>query len=229
MSFASKTLRHLRRVLRDNSAVAAVEMAVSAPIVLLTGLVGMELSNLALVNLRVSQAAMHIADNASRIGHGDLLVAQQIYEDDINDLFVGVNLQAGEGLGLYEHGRVIVSSLEQNEDDGQWIHWQRCMGRKAFVSAYGSEGTGETGTGLPGMGPAGAELKAAPGQAVMYVEIAYTYQPLVNVALSDRFLTSREIRSESAFVVRGSRNLDGIFQRAAAAPVASCDKYGVTP
>src|SRR3546814_13154337 len=44
------------------------------------------------------------------------------------------------------HGRIILSSLERNDDGGQWIHWQRCYGDLDVESSYGEAGDGEEGT-----------------------------------------------------------------------------------
>lgn len=220
----------LRRLLRqDRSGVAMVEFAYVTPFMLTLGLGGMELANFAVAHLRLNQAAMHIADNASRIGDRDSLSTQRIYESDIKDLFLGVNLQAGEGMDLFENGRVILSSLEQNADGGQWIHWQRCMGTKQFRSSYGEEGEGETGTGFAGMGTPGQEVKAEPLEAVMFVEIAYTYQPLVGTDFAGKFVEPYEIRTHAAFGVRNARDLSRIYQRPTPSPPASCDKFTAEP
>ncbi|MFN4112719.1 MAG: TadE/TadG family type IV pilus assembly protein [Sphingomonadaceae bacterium] len=214
---------------RDTGGVAMVEFAFMAPILLLLGLAGIELANFSITHMRVSQAAMHLADNASRIGDRDQLAAQRIYESDLNDLFVGVNIQAGRQLELLENGRVIVSSLERNADGGQTIRWQRCMGRKVANSAFGGQGTGATGTGFAGMGRTGNEVQAEPGQSVMFVEVFYDYQPLMVNDFTTKFILPPEIRSNSAFIVRGARDLTGVFQRSPAAPVSSCNKFQAVP
>ncbi len=214
-----------RKLWRDRSGLALVEFAYTLPILLVLGMTGLELSNLAIVNLRVSQAAMHIADNGSRIGDRDALNAQKIYESDINDIFLGVDIQAGAQTDLFENGRVIISSLEMNDDGGQWIHWQRCMGRLNVQSAYGVEGTGETGTDFAGMGEAGQELQATAGQAVIFVEIIYDYEPLIGNDYAMRFINSSRLTSTSAFNVRGTRDLSGIYQTSPAAPVRSCNQF----
>ena len=216
-------------LLRDSRAVAMVEFAFIAPIILLLGVVGIEMANLAITHMRISQAAMHLADNASRIGDRDQLAAQRIYESDINDLFVGVNIQAGGQVELLENGRVIVSSLERNADGGQTIKWQRCMGRKQINSAYGGQGTGATGTGFRGMGRSGQELQAEANQAVMFVEVYYDYQPILANALTEPYVSPPEIRASAAFSVRGTRDLTGVFQRSPAVPTATCNKFGDTP
>ena len=222
-------LAFLSRLARDNRAVAMIEFAFIAPIILLLGLVGIEMANLAVTHMRISQAAMHVADKASLIGGRDQWAAQRIFESDINDLFVGVNLQAGAQVDLLRNGRVIVSSLERNADGGQTIKWQRCMGLKNVNSAFGTQGTGATGTDFPGMGRSGQELQAETGQAVMFVEIIYDYQPLLRNSFTEPYITPPEIRSNAAFSVRGTRDLTGVFQRSPAAPVSVCTLFRETP
>lgn len=226
---ANRLVAHCNTLARDTRAIAMVEFAFMGPILLLLGLVGIEMSNLAMAHMRISQAAMHVADNASRIGDRDQLAAQRIFESDINDLFVGVSIQAGERLGLMDNGRVIISSLERNNEGGQTIRWQRCMGLKDAASAYGAQGTGATGTGFTGMGRPGRELRAGAGQAVMYVEIVYDYQPVMANSFVERLIETPEIRSEAAFTVRGVRDLTGVFQRAEPAPVSTCNRFQAEP
>ena len=222
-------ITRFRKLLFDTSGVAMIEFAFIGPIILLLGLVGIEMANLATTHMRISQAAMHVADNASRIGDRDQLAAQRIFESDINDVFVGVGLQAGERIGLLENGRVIISSLERNAEGGQTIRWQRCMGIKEADSEFGPQGTGATGTDFPGMGRAGQEVTAGPGQAVMFVEVIYDYQPILDNSFTQPYITPPEIRTTAAFTVRGSRDLTGIFQRSPAAPVAACNQYRAEP
>lgn len=212
--------RHVRRLRRSVSGVAMIEFAVSLPILLLVGLAGVETANFALVNMRVAQLAAHIADNASRIGDTSTLENRRIYESDINDIFNGANIQAG-GIDFFAHGRAIISSLEVDPDSGnQYIHWQRCKGGKAFSSAYGEAGDGTDGALNEGLGPVGQKVQAIEDEAVIYVELSYTYQPLISAWGA----VAREIRSESSFMVRDSRDLSQIYQRDAGNPdpVAAC-------
>lgn len=218
-------LRRAIAALRDTSGVAYVELALISPIILLMGAAGIEMANLAVTTMRISQAATHIADNASRIGDTDTLTTRKIYEGDINDLLIGVRLQAGTDIDLYERGRVVLSSLERNSDGGQWIHWQRCMGKKSAASVYGTQGTGATGTAFAGMGKPGSVVTAAAGEAVMFVEVIYDYRPLISNSLTQAYLPSQSIRSEAAFNVRSARDLTGTFQRSSPSTVYTCDKY----
>jgi hypothetical protein len=224
-----KRLRRLLPRLADStSGLAMTEFALAAPLLMTAGLWGTEVAWLALTNMRISQAAMHVADNASRIGDTSTLTQRKIYERDLNDVFVGAAIQAGTGIDVFEHGRVIVSSQETVPGDpanNQYIHWQRCMGKKAWASSYGKEGDG-LGGGKPfkGMGPKGQEVEAFDDQdAVIFVEIAYDYQPL----FSDMFVPDTAITAHAAFNVRDSRDLAKIYQRddSNPDPVASCDKF----
>lgn len=215
----------LRRIVRDRTAVAMTEFALATPLVLTLGLWGLETANLAITHMRVSQAAMHLADNASRIGETSSLTRRKIYEDDINDFFLGSNYQAGEAIDLYEFGRVVISSLqvEEGTEGQQYIAWQRCKGRGQFQSDYGVQDTGKGDPSFQGMGPVGEEVFALKGEAVMFVEISYEYQPIV----TDAFLDSREIKASSAFTVRADRDLSQIFQRDPNNPddIARCEVY----
>ena len=224
MRLTAASVSNLRALRRDRSGVALTEFALSLPLLLVAGLGGVETANLAVTTLRVNQVAMQIADNASRIGDTSSLEDRRIYESDINDLLLGSNIQAGQSIDLYNHGRAIVSSLEvvPGTDDRQYIHWQRCKGTKAHMSSYGVQGDGVSTT-LAGMGPPGEEVMAQRGEAVIFVEVSYDYQPLVPGFFND----SRVISSTSAYTVRDSRDLTQIYQRDAGSPdaIASCGVY----
>lgn len=223
--FIDRFINRWRALRGDTSGLALVEFAFIAPIMLLLGIGGIELVNYTIVNLRLSQAAVHVADNGSRIGDRDSLVSQRIFESDLYDMFTGVDLQTGRQIDLYENGRVIISSLERNPDDGQWIHWQRCMGKLNVASAYGPEGTGATGTGFAGMGASGSELEAEAGSAVIFVEIFYTFTPLVGGEFAGDLTGPRRVSTSSAYIVRGTRDLSQIYQRAGQTDQATCNKF----
>ena len=206
----------MARLRRSVSGVATTELALALPFLLGAGLWGVELANYGVTTMRINQLSMHMADNASRIGDTSTLENRRIYESDINDLMLGANIQGGTAIGFFDNGRAIVSSLQVDPDDDQYIHWQRCMGSKAWNSTYGV-----TDDRLAiGMGPAGREVIAFADEAVMFVELAYDYQPLV----SERFVGTPEIRSIASFTVRADRDLTQIYQRDPSAPdyVADC-------
>ncbi len=218
----SRIGRKLRTMLRDTSGVAMTEFALAAPFMIGIGLFGMETAYLTIVHMKVNQAAIHVADNASRIGDVSSLDNRAIYESDLNDLMVGVDLQVGN-LDIFEHGRIIISSLETDPDapTKQWIHWQRCQGKLGWASTYGQEG--DKGGSFKGMGPKNEKVAAQEGDAVMFVEISYQYQPL----FSDSLVGDSMIFAHSAFTVRADRDLTQIYQRDPASPdpVASCATY----
>jgi len=211
-------LRALFRQLRaDNNAIAYVEMAFMLPILMVGGLGGLEIANLMITHTRVSSIALAAADNASRIAAGSNLAAPVVREVDVNDVFTGAALQAGN-INFEANGRMILSSLETNSVGGQWIHWQRCFGAASFTSSYGTQGTGSTGTGFAGMGPSGRQVRAAAGMPVMFVEVFYEYQPFI----LGNFIQNRTINYTAAFVVRDARDTTDIQNPSPRAPVQSC-------
>lgn len=210
-------LTRLAVLARDTRAGAVIETAILLPTMLFLGLGGIELTNLALAHMRVSQAASGLADAASRVSIDTGAAMPQVREADVNELLHSL-LDRNTSFGLEQNGRVILSSLEQNSDGGQWIHWQRCAGHKDFPSSYGLEGTGKTGTQFAGMGDDGQRVKAPQGTAVMFVEIAYDYQPLAYGS----WMGPQEIRYTSSFLVRDERDLAQIYNPAPEAKVAEC-------
>ena len=206
-----------RRLARSVRATVLIEMAFSIPLLVLLGFGGLEIANLTLINTRISQIGLNTADNASRIAAGSNLAQPQVREIDVNEVFTGVKKQAG-GLDFKNRGRIILSSLEQNKEGGQWIHWQRCYGNMKVASAFGPEGTGATGTNFKGMGPKGKEVTAVSGTAVMFVEVVYQYKPL----LYGKWLGPKTIRSSAAFNIREPRDLREGFNPTPTGTVASC-------
>ncbi|MFM5947972.1 MAG: TadE/TadG family type IV pilus assembly protein [Novosphingobium sp.] len=224
-------LSTIRRLLRSTSGLAMTEFALGAPFLLMAGLWGTETANFALVNMKVGQLAVHVADNASRIGDTSTLRNRQIFEEDINDLLLGANLQGGKALDLYEHGRVIITSVEvwdqsrhnstARSDGVQFAHWQRCKGALVVGSEFASENRA-----LPnGIGPVGEEVQASVETPVIAVEVFYRYQPLI----SDQFIGDTTIRSFAIFAVRDDRDLEDVFKRNSSTPIADCRTYDAFP
>ncbi|MEO5707399.1 MAG: hypothetical protein ABIT10_07745 [Alteraurantiacibacter sp.] len=216
----------MQRLWQSSSGIAATEFAMTFPILLVLGLTGLEMVNRTIVTMKVNQLAVQMADNASRIGDESMLSDRRIYESDIQDLFYGAEIQAGDALDFYGRGRVIISSLEVVPGtSNQYIHWQRCMGRRAATSNYGNEGDGLSG-GFPGMGPPGEEVIAFPDEAVMFVEVVYEYDPLVG----NPFGAPADIHTTASFTVRDDRDLTQIYQKNPSSPdsVAGCGTFGTT-
>ena len=194
-----------RRLARNVRGAVMLEMAFAIPFLVLVGFGGLEIANLTLAHTRVSQLGLNTADNAARIAAGSNLTQPQVREVDINEVFEGAERQAA-GLNFENNGRIILSSLQRNDDGGQTIKWPRCYGNMEVASAYGVEGVGATGTDFKGMGPVGREVTAAAGTAIMFVEVTYEYQPL----LFGAWLGPRTIRSTAAYNIREARDLSGV-------------------
>lgn len=181
-----------------------VEFALCLPFVVTVAMTGAELTNYTTTKMRMSQIALHVADNASRIGTGTVLSNKTISEAQINDLLTGAELESGK-LDVNMRGRIILSSLEPmanpNTTDRYKIRWQRCSGGKTWTSHYGTAGQ----TNLTGITVNGQLLKAPANGAVMFVELAYDYRPLVSAA----FVPKTLITEVAAMTVRDQRDYTG--------------------
>lgn len=212
-------LQHFRRMHACQSGMAAVEFALSMPLLLTLFLGGGELTNNIMARKRITEIAMMVADNAARMGDDTVLSNKPITEAEINEVFLGAQLQSGS-LDLATNGRIVLSSLEQNDDDGQWIHWQRCFGA-ADYDPPDPEGTGESGTGFAGMGPEDSPITASADDAVMHVTVVYDYTPLVPVSFAG--YDSQRFTATAAFNVRDDRDLSGPTNPTPAVTVNDCD------
>lgn len=198
--------RALRRLADDASGVSVVEFALVTPFILSIALYGLEVAYMNSIDMKMSEIALSLADNASRIGQTDnSVVTPTVSEADINEVMRGAEEQAA-GLDFANRGKVILSSLERDSATGrQYIRWQRCYGRLARQSAYGNDSTrnGLTGTVLVGMGSGATKITASANSAVMFVEVYYRHEGL----LGDLFLDNPVVRKEGAFLIRDNRNL----------------------
>lgn len=227
----------LRRLAADRSGLALLEFAFSLPIVLGLGAYGLEISNLALLNVRVSQIALNLADNASRVGIYNTLQAQQLREVDVNDVLQAARYQ-GTSISLTTNGRIILSSLEnvkQSYDSVavQRIHWQRCLGLKSgtgYDSSYGTTLTTDGTTGnaaddgtvaASGMGDPGAMVNAPANSAVMFVEIDYLTKPLFGTWLT----APARLHYIASFIVRDKRDFTQLYNPSPTATKSTCNLY----
>ncbi|MBA4355897.1 MAG: pilus assembly protein TadE, partial [Novosphingobium sp.] len=119
----------VRRLWPCRSGVSTLEFALIMPFVMSIGLYGVEVVYLNTIDMKLSEMALSLADNASRLGQTDnSAVTPTVTETDINEVMQGVEEQ-GAAIGFAQHGRVILSSLERDSASGkQYIHWQRCSG-----------------------------------------------------------------------------------------------------
>ena len=205
-------LRQPRSLLRDTSAVAMMEFAISLPFLFTLCVAGLELSNMAMAYMRISNIAVKTADHVAR-------VRTAIDEADINEIFVGSKLM-GQKIDFANNGRIIVSSIEPLMNNAsppqvvnQYLRWQRCTGADPANSSHGNEGDGATGTaqaagyGLPGQ----AKIVAAKSTAVILTEVVYQYQPLILPAwfgaITIRTSQSMPVRERNDQVLRNGQNL----------------------
>lgn len=214
----------LGRLRHDCSGIAVVEFALSLPFVVIVMMTAAELTNFTTTKMRVSQLALQIADNASRIGTGTVLSNKTISETQINELLTGANLQAGK-LGLFVNGRILLSSLQPGASTNTYVvKWQRCKGLKNFTSStYFTAGTTErnVATNNP------YNVTPPSDGAIIFVEISYNYQPLIGT----RFQPWSEIRETAAMTVRDNRDYtggtNGIYNTEGAT-VANCSTFSST-
>lgn len=207
--FVPARWRQVAKALYNNdSGISVVEFAFALPFLIGAGMYGVEVAYMTSVNMQVSQLAISVADNASRLGQTEnSAVAPTIAEKDVDAVMFGAMTQ-GEQFGFEQNGRVILSSLERHDNGRQYIHWQRCGGELDKESNYGNDTNrnGLTGTPLPGLGEPGRRVTARPNQAVMFVEVFYTYQPL----FGNMFVSERSFQHDAAFIVRDDRNLSDL-------------------
>lgn len=234
----SRTIRRPRRLLADlracQSGLALIEMAYALPILVTLTAGGTELANYATVQMRVSQLAVNLADNASRMGSGLPLASKQITETMINDVLSGAEAQASD-LSLLgsqsetvngvtttkQKARIIISDLEPvanpNTTAKFKIVWQRCRGSDtSYTPQYGTTATAPF---TLGMGPASSKVAPPDGTAMMFVEVHYRYQPLFLNNLG--FVNYTDINAVSAMLVRDDRDLTQIYNTEGAT-VSSC-------
>lgn len=220
-----------RRLLADTSGVVIIEFAFSMPLVLFIALYGMEVGNLALTNLRVSQAALNLADNASRVGLDSGLPTVQLREIDVNDVLEGAR-KFGHPFKLAENGRITVSSLV-NDAGQQRLQWQRCLGLKKgadWDSHYGTtsitSGTSPAhkGTLRPGgMGPPGDMVMAPTDSGVIFVEVNYEYQPMIGLGWISE--SKSRLHYTASYVVRDKRDFSQIYDPSPKATRYTCNRY----
>jgi len=215
-----RPLSKWKQLKRDNSGLALVEFAFITPIILGLGLMGTETAYYVITHMQVSQVAMQVADNASRVGEFDVLEEKKVYEDDIIEVFIGAE-KLGRNIRIFDNGRVILSSLQMNNRGGQWIAWQRCRGAKNHTSSFGVQGDGQNSTGFEGMGSGTNKIQASSGTAVMFVEVSYTYEALTPFD----FLDQKEINYTAAFNIRDSRDLTKLYGSQSGQVAPTCNRF----
>lgn len=227
------------KIVLDRRGLALIEFALSFPLVMVIGGFGIELSNVALTNMKISQYALNLADAASRVGVDVGGGVTQLREADINDVLQGARIQ-GLPIALGTNGRVVLSSLENTKQSydtvyKQRIHWQRCFGMQSgsdYNSHYGTTPVtaGSTASASnagsdasTGMGEASNKVNAPKDSGVMFVEINYLYSPI----FGNLFISPRIIRYSASMLVRDNRDYTQIQNPSPAATAALCNTYTI--
>ncbi len=195
------------RLIADASGATIIEFALALPLLLTLGLFGAEIATLAVTQMQVSQIALSLADNASRLGQTDNSgVTPTIRDADVDAVIDGAMRQGG-AINLLDNGRVILSSVEYDSTRRrQYIHWQRCRGGLNVQSSYGNEGSrnGLIGTVLPPLGMGEQKITVTGRNAVMFVEVFYDYGGLFGDVFG---MGGKRLHQEGAYLVRDDRNL----------------------
>jgi Flp pilus assembly protein TadG len=196
----------IRRLRRSRAGTSTIEFALVLPILTAMGMYGVELVNMAVINMQISQMATAVADNASRLQQtNNNVVAPTVTESDVDSVMIGA-AQQGRRFAFTDRGRIILSSVERDPATGkQFIHWQRCTGQGDASSAYGDDqdNNGLNGGALPPIGKGATKITASNGIAVMLAEVEYQYDGL----FGDMFVRNVTFREEAAFIVRDVRDL----------------------
>lgn len=217
--------RPLAALWRAKDAVIMIEFAYALPILTTLAFTATETANLAVTNMRVSQIALTTADNLSRAKQSVALTLPELREVDINDALLGARIQGGNNLRILDRGRIVVSSLQRDNNNRQKIFWQRCKGLLNVAPKYGAEGATEgTTPGFTGMGTGTRRVQAAPASAIIFAEVTYNYAPLVGSWALGNF----RIRREAAFYVRDDRDLTQVHNPSPASTPSRCNTFSTT-
>ncbi len=202
-------LKRLARCFADEiRGVAHIEFALTLPLICTIAYGVIQWASMAYVQNQVQSLASIMADNAARMRQGDGLGAAKVRESDILEIITAANLQSSS-IAARNRRRFVISSLEQNANGGQWIHWQRCYGNALYSSSF-LEGVNESGTAYPGAEINGVTIAAPPGSAVMLTEVVIDYMPPISIPILG--IDARRFTSIAASPIRGSRNLSDVIR-----------------
>lgn len=225
---APKARNPVRKLIDDRSGLALTEFAFSLPILLSLMVGGAELSNYAVTQSTISQLAVQVADNATRIGTKDASQVYYVSESQVNDILEGAALHAAnlDIYGTHEengqqvgNGMVVISNVAEMaaktpDNEPQYeITWQRCRGSGDYSPQYGDHGETSGKNILVGIGPQGQ--KAAPPSRdtdLLFVEIYYRYQPIFVNRRAIRGYS--DIRATASMLVRDNRSANAPSQNA---------------
>ncbi|MFZ2996747.1 TadE/TadG family type IV pilus assembly protein [Sphingobium sp.] len=193
MASPTRSHRGLRALGRHMAGVAAVEFALSLPILVGLTMYGAEAANMAYTSQKLGDIATLSADSISRI-------RLSISNGDVTDALGGMKILS-DSIDLRNRGRVIVSSIAPVLDASgnvvnQKLRWQRCTGTLVKSSPFAT--TENANIGAAGMGPGDRPIAASKDSEMIFVEVYYTYRPLISAA----FFGTPVMSAYSAMAVR---------------------------
>ncbi len=149
--------------LRADKANVAVEFALALPVLLLMLLASVELGRFVLLHQKVDRVAVTISDLVAR--------AETISESELDDIFNAAG-QVAEPFDLGNNGRVVVSSVINNDGDGETIAWQRSGGGSFVASSdIGIEGGSAS---LPD------DFDVREGETAIISEVFFEFEPFLS-------------------------------------------------
>ena len=193
MAIGKRLRRSYREIRRNITGVAAIEFALALPVLMGLTLYGAEAANMAYTSQKIGDIATLTADSISRI-------RLSISNGDVSDALGGIKI-LGDSIDLRNNGRIIVSSIapvldNSNTVTNQKLRWQRCSGALVKTSAFAT--TENSNIGVDGMGPENRKIAATKGSELIFVEVYYTYRPLI----SDSFFDTPQMSAYAAMAVR---------------------------
>jgi len=157
----TRRLKTLRKFLKDRHGTLAVEMAMATPVIFGLLVAGVEVTRYVLLNQKVERTSATMADLVSQ--------AEVLSEAGLNNLFAaGNHVMAPYDLG--SDGRIIVSSIVNQDGAQATIAWQRSYGGGGGASVFGSESN---------MAQLPTDFVVRSGENVITVEVFFDYEPML--------------------------------------------------